>query len=131
MLELINIKLRKKTFNKIKMIFSLTIGAIIAFSVVQGYWFLPAIIVPIFLAATVLLKNKIKGVLADERDYKIGGDAARMTYFIFALSGATIGAMLIATKIQTLTIIGYTLAYSACALLLMYMAFFWYYNRRE
>ncbi len=96
----------------------------------QNYFLaLPAIIVAaLFL---FLIRGKVKEIIADERDYEIGGKAARFAIQIY--SWIAVVAMFILLSQKNLNPsyepIAYTLAYSTCLLLLTYSIIFRYYAK--
>jgi uncharacterized membrane protein len=72
-------------------------------------------------------------VLADERDYKIAGDAARYAIYIYSWIGAigTFVLMALSERVGTLYAISQMLAYSVCFLMLMNAFIFKYLDRKN
>ena len=71
--------------------------------------------------------------MVDERTYQINEKAAAISYRIFSIAMAILGVGLIISR-QSLpiefTTIGETLVCSVCALMLIHMAFYYYYDHR-
>ena len=104
-------------------------GAVVGYGVSKGNALLPAIA---FIIGTVLIalgKRGVKEVMEDERTERIGEKASRRTYQVFVIGAALIGTTLVALNKHTE--VGYTLAFSACALLLLYIIFYGYYSRKN
>jgi len=103
-------------------------GAVVGYGVSEGNALLPAIA---FIMGTVLIalgKRDVKEVMEDERTQRISEKASRRTYEVFVMGAALIGTTLIALNRHIEA--GYTLAFSACALLVLYLVLYSYYNRR-
>jgi uncharacterized membrane protein len=93
-------------------------------------------IIPIALMITsalvlMLLRRKVTGVLADERDYATGGKAALLSIQIY--SWVAVSAMFVLYAYRDLNPgyepVALTLAFSTCLLLLLYSVIFRYHNR--
>lgn len=116
-------------------IYAAFICAIMGVIVGYGYWVskgnasLPAIAFIIGTTLIALGKRGVKEVMEDERTLRISEKASRRIYEIFVVGAALAGTTLIALNKHTEA--GYTLAFSACALLLLYMVFYGYYSRRS
>lgn len=76
---------------------------------------------------------KTEDVLADERDYKIAGDAARYSIYIFGLFGAvtTFVLMALSEKQQNLYLVSQFFAFSVCFLLLLNAFLFKFLSKRK
>lgn len=124
--------MKKETFAKIRLLIAIALGAIFAASITAGNYIAPVLAMITALAIIIVTKKRVKDVMADERDFKIAGVAARMTFSVFAIAAAVLGAVLIAMgkTNPALLPIGFTLAYSAMALMLLNIAFFYYYRNK-
>ena len=81
-----------------------------------------------------LCRRLTKGVVEDERNYRVSEKAARFTMQVFAFAAAIAGTTLIALSGDDSSLskeIGYTLAFSACALLILYLVAYTYLNKRS
>ena len=74
----------------------------------------------------------VSKVIEDEMVYRISDRASRRVFQIFAVVAASAGIILIALGSagnETMSIIGLTLSGSVCTMLLLYIAFYKYYDR--
>jgi uncharacterized membrane protein len=81
-----------------------------------------------------LCRRLVKGVVEDERNYRISEKASRFTMQVFAFVAAIAGTTLIAVSGDDSSIskeIGLTLAFSACGLLMLYLVAYTYLNKRS
>ena len=103
------------------------VGAIVGFAVHSGN----ALLAVIAVVVGILLLRLLKGtdIAEDERTYLISEKASRATLQIFGLAIAVVGASLIALK-NEMANIGYVLEYLACILLVLYLIFYGYYNKK-
>lgn len=79
----------------------------------------------------MLLRRRVNGVVADERDYATGGKAALLAMQIYGWLAASSMFVFYGLKDTNPAFepIGMTLAFSTCLLMLIYSAIFRYYNR--
>ncbi|MFZ5390942.1 MAG: DUF2178 domain-containing protein [Patescibacteria group bacterium] len=96
----------------------------------QNFW----LAVPLLVSAALLMyywRRQLQGVVADERDYALGGQAARLAIQIYAWLAVVL--MLASYSLKYLNpvyeTIGLVLAYSTCLLLILYAFIFHYYNK--
>jgi len=121
------------TFRKWQAITGMIIGGVIGVSVGMGNWIAPVVIVIIGVATMMVLRRRVKDIVADERTYAIAGKAARLTLQVVAIGMAVIGAILLIIdrgESSTLTHTGFALVYGTCALLVINYIAYYYYNRR-
>ncbi len=94
---------------------------------------IPAILA-IVIAAMVsyIYKKTTAQVLEDERITKVSEKASRIAIVVFSISIALIGMFLIILRSEhpDYTQTGFTLSYSAVALLTLYYIFYGYYNKK-
>jgi uncharacterized membrane protein len=120
-----------KTYTRIKLgiVVCLAMVCSIAVSTQNYFWALVAII----LASLLLffIRGKIKEIIADERDYEIGGKAARFAIQIYSWIAVVSMFLLLWQKGTNPSYepIAYTLAYSTCLLLITYSIVFRYYAK--
>lgn len=123
----------RKTYRKCVMGIALAIGFVVGFSVTRGNIVLPLAAVLGGIALLYVCKRKVKGVIEDERIYKISEKASRRTVQVIGMSAAVLGLGLIGLSRSgyvEMEQAGFTLAYFAAALLVVYMVFYWYYGRK-
>jgi uncharacterized membrane protein len=116
-----------------RIIVVLVMGALIGWSVSVGNI---ALLLVAFLAGPValyLLRRRLDGVTEDERIHLIHEKASARTVQVFAVITASLGAILIALSRSGYvdsSQSGFTLVYSACALLVLHLLFRIYYRRK-
>ena len=134
MLELSNIgDMTYKKFKTIKIIISMILGAVIAQAVIFGNYILAVSAILAAAGITLIVKKRVKEVMADERDYQVAGKAARVSMSIFSVLGAAASFVLMAEREANplYGTIGSVLAYSVCFLLILYSALFAYYAKQD
>ena len=133
LLEIINKIMTKKTYNKIKLGIVFVISLIFSISLALNNFFIP--ITTFVLASLVLfyLRKKVVGVIADERDYEIGGKSALLAIQLTSWIGAIVmfGLYAFSDRNPFYQPIAMTLAFSICALMISYSIIFKYYNKHS
>jgi len=124
--------MKEKQFERYRRMLTAVVGMVVAGSVVAGIWQVPIITVAFGLVAMFMLRSRVTDVIEDERVHRIGEKAARKAFSIFGLGGALVGGVLIALRdaYPQFELVGYTLTASICVLLVLYMIFYWHYNRK-
>lgn len=92
--------MNKKTFQKIRIIIVIALGITISISIVVKISFIPPLAIVIAAFLINYLFRRVDEVVADERDYKLAGQAARATLNIVGISLAAIGTGLVAYGIN-------------------------------
>jgi uncharacterized membrane protein len=123
--------MNKKTFLIIRVATAIILAMAVSIGITLGNYLLPIIA---FIAVIVILlaaKHKVKDVLADERDYKIAGQAAKATMNIYNLTMALLGAVMMAlSKIHSDFIFpAEIILYSVCVQMILYTILFKIYSR--
>lgn len=72
-----------KNFRYLVILLSVIMGIGIGWTTASGAYLFGLLIVPIFIGLSVFLKSQVRGVLADERQYRIQEKAASFTIRIF------------------------------------------------
>ena len=125
--------MERKKFKKYWYGITIAIGFLIGFSAIQGQPALAIGIVMIGMILLYLLKSRVTQVLEDERIYKVSEKASRRTIQVVGIITATLGLSILGLSkggYLDLTEVGYSLAYFATFLLIIYMIFYTYYNRK-
>ncbi len=104
-------------------------GAAAGYGVSARNSLLPAIAFLIGIILIALGRRRVTEVMEDERVIRISEKASMRVYQVFVTAAALIGTTLLA--LNRYTEVGYTLAFSACALLILYMIFYEYYRRKN
>ena len=105
-----------------------SMGTVVGYGVSVRNALLPTIAFGIGVVLIVLGRRRVTEIIEDERTYRISEKASRRIYQVFVTSAALVGTILIALNRHE--DVGYTLAFSACALLILYLVFYSYYNKR-
>jgi uncharacterized membrane protein len=120
-----------KQFLFVRLLVVVLIAATVSSFIVAGNY-----IVPIMAAVTgaILLysmKKKVKGVMEDERDYEVAGKAARYSITIFTAIASLVIIVLFSQREGNpqFELVGAVLAYSICALMILYSLIFKYYQK--
>lgn len=123
--------MKRKEFRVISLLTVMVMGAVVGFSVsIEN----PVLAVGIVLAGMAVmynLKNRLEGVVEDERIHQVSQKASRVTLQIVALGFALGGAVLITMRdiYPGYTDLGFFMAYASCGVLVLYSLFYKYYNR--
>ena len=115
-----------KQYNFLRMIIAMILAAFIAASVVRQEFFWPVVAITCAMILLLTLRRFVKGVLADERDYALGGTAARWTIQIFSMTAVILMFFFLSQQDgdSSFRVIANVLAYSTCGLMLLYSAIF-------
>ncbi len=121
-----------KKYKYIRLIVISFLAILVSQSIIFRNYLLP--IIGIVLSSSLLfyLRSKLKNeFLADERDYKIGGDAARWAIQIFNTFAVIVMIILYAQQDLNPSFlpIATTLAYSVCFLMILYSLIFRYLDK--
>jgi uncharacterized membrane protein len=127
------VKMSYNTFWKWQAIMGGIIGGVTGAFIGMGNWMVIIITVIICVSIMIILRRRVKEIVADERTHTIAGKAARMTLQIVAIGMAMIGAILLVVsrgESPALTQTGFTLEYTTCALLVINYVAYYYYSKR-
>jgi uncharacterized membrane protein len=125
--------MEKKKYTILGIIITAIVGFVCGWAVTHGDFILPVIAIIIGLLVLNTLKRRVKGVIEDERIYKISQEASRRTVQVIGVSFATLGLVILGLSrcdYLDLEEIGYLLAYFAATLLVVYMIFYIYYGKK-
>jgi uncharacterized membrane protein len=122
-----------KQFTIIRVFVIVIMAGLIGWAVANGNALIP---IPIAIAAFVILllfRRGVREVVVDERVYSIAEKASLITFRIFGIAAAVIGATLVALgqgAVPALEPVGFTLTYSVCGLVVIYYIAYIHYNRK-
>ena len=125
--------MNRKKFAWCEIIVALALGIIVTWSISVGDLMLPVIAVTVGLGVILLLRRRIEEVTVDERVHLIHEKASTRALQVFELITVLVGFVLIALSrsgYADLSQSGFTLVYSACALLILHLIFRHYYRRK-
>ena len=123
----------RRWFRLLGAVITLTVVALIGWSVATENVGVPIPAVIIGLVLLYLLRRQVREVVEDERNYKISEKASRFTIQVFALVAAISGVILIAVSTDDSTLlreVGLTLAFCACGILILYLISYTYHSRK-
>jgi len=86
----------KKHFEIIRLIIVILMIIIIGIAVNKGIAFIPPLAMVLVAGIILFLFRQVKEVTVDERDFKVGGQAARLTFNITAITLVALGGALMA-----------------------------------
>ena len=112
---------------------TMALGAVIGWSISTENPFLALVAVIVAMALLYLCKTRVEEVLEDERIYRISEKASRRTFQVIILTIGLLGVVLITLgkgAFVEYKQIGIILAFSVCALLILYLFFYGYYSKR-
>ncbi|MGE0902836.1 MULTISPECIES: DUF2178 domain-containing protein [Dehalococcoides] len=72
-----------KIYRYIVILLSVILGIGIGWAAANGLYLFGLLVVPIFIGMNIFLRSQVKGILADERQYRIQEKAASFTIRIF------------------------------------------------
>jgi len=120
-----------KQFQILKIVSAMIIAGLVSYSIVIENYLIPIICVATAWVVLFWARSKVTDIVADERDYEVGGHAARWSIMIF--SWISVIAMFVLLYEKALNpvfeVVAYVLAYSVCGLMLLYSLLFNYYGR--
>lgn len=125
-----------KQYNIYRVIIGVILAMSVSMSIVLKNYYLPIVLVVIGRAVMYYLRKQLKTteVIADERDYKLAGDAARYTITVYGLIG-TFGIFILMAlsggKEDFIYILSQYLAFSICFLFLLNVVLFKYLSRKK
>lgn len=116
-----------------QIIIGIFVGGLVGWAVATKNLLLLVIAITFGLALDYYSRTRLKDILEDEMFIRLGERASRRALQIFLSFAVVAGALLSTLVIEGygyLVLVGYTLAYSACFLIILYIVFFWYYRRK-
>jgi len=120
-----------KQYKIIKLVFVFALAFIFSQAIYFKNFLIPIALMIVSSLVLMLLRRRVKGVLADERDYALGGKAALWAIQIYGWLAAS--GMFVLYSLRDRNVIyepvAITLAFSSCILMIMYALIFRYLNR--
>ena len=109
------------------------VGALVGWSIATRNVTLPMLAIIVGLILDRLCRGRVTEVVEDEMILRISEKASRRALQVFVAASGVVGVVLTTLRggeYARLAQAGYTLAFSACALLMLYLIFYGYYNRK-
>ena len=121
-----------ENYKILRVIIAMFVAIVVGISVTMGE-IIPAILAIVIGAMiSYIYKKNTNETLEDERIVKISEKASKMAMVLFSIAVAIIGLFFITLRNEYPDFIqvGYTLSYSAVAILALYYIFYGYYNKK-
>jgi uncharacterized membrane protein len=120
-----------KQYQIIRLVITIIIAIVVSQSFMYKNYLIPIATVALSSLFLIYIKGKVKEVIADERDYTIGGKAALLAMQIYCWLAVIAMFILYANNDlnPAYMAVATTLAYSTCALMILYSLIFRYYNK--
>lgn len=111
----------KKQYLICRLLVSFFTALLVASAVTLGNYIMPLLIIIAGMTILYTCRKKVQDVLADERDYKIAGQASRYVLNAYCLVGAIITIVVFATSRDNsaLMLLANFLAYSICLIMII------------
>lgn len=120
-----------KQYQGIRLAFTVAIAIIVSQSLIYNNYLIPIATVVVSSLTLLFLRGKVKEIVADERDYAIGGKSALLAMQIF--SWMAVICVLVLYALRNLNpayeAVGMTLAFATCTLMLLYSVIFRFYGK--
>ena len=124
----------RKTLRILTAVISVGLALVVGWSITAGNFVVPIVAVVLAIGLSYLLRRATKDVTRDERTTLLYEKAAGATIRFCVPVAAFVGIILFALRERLsaeLVSAGYVLAYVACVLLLVHLAFYSYYSRKH
>ena len=122
----------KKQFTFVRLFIVICLSVSIGLSVQFGYAFVPPLAIIASTALVLFMMHRVKEVMVDERDYRLGGQAARLTFNITTVALTALGGSLMAYSVNHPEYYryGYLSLYLVCFMLVVNIFSFLYYQKK-
>ncbi len=122
-----------KKYNKIRLGIVFITALIFSQSLVLHNFFIPIMVLGISSLLLFYLRKKVVDVIADERDYQIGGKSALLAIQLTSWMGVIVMFIFYTLSDKNLFYksIAMTLAFFICLLMLIYSIIFKYYSKHS
>ena len=116
-------------------VLAVILGGVLGWSIIAGsaIW-VPALAILLAILVKIFMRRKTIDTLTDERQTMLGNKAGVITYRILTVATALAGFVFIwfqDSLPDDFAIIGVTLAFTACAMMIVYMASYAFLNSRS
>ncbi len=122
-----------KQYTTTRIIIAIIIGVIFSQSIIFNNLIIPVTTVIVAMTVLLILRRHVKEIMADERDYLVAGKAGRYALTTMSIIGSLVVIILFSLKDKNnnYELIGSTIAYFVCCLLLLNSLFFQYFNQPD
>jgi uncharacterized membrane protein len=125
--------MERKKFKLYGLVITIVVGFFIGLSAIRGEFTITVVAVVIGMILLFALKSRVKQVIEDERIFRISEKASRRTIQVVGTITALLGLTIIGLSRRgylELEEVGFSLAYFATALLMVYLIFYSYYAKK-
>ena len=126
--------MKRKTLSVVTAAIAVVLAIVVGWSIVARNFIVPIIAIALSIGLSYFLRRRTKEVTRDERTSLLYEKAAGVTIRT-CVPVAGVGAVIIIALQDHLPAdmvsVAYTLAYTACVLLLVHLAFYSYYSRKH
>lgn len=115
-----------KQYQMFKIVLVFVTAFVYSQTVIQRNFIIPIAVMISSALVLMLLRKKVKGVIADERDKVVGGSSAFLAMQLYGWAAAISMFVLFAFRDRNpvYEVVGLTLAYSTCVLIVLYSIIF-------
>lgn len=123
----------KKTYQSIRTMIIIIVATLVGSAVILGNLLLAFITLLLGFLISYFIRKNVYEVTEDERTYHVAYKASRMAMLLFLTIITVSGIAILTLKniFPEFIQVGFTLANSACLLLLLYSGFYLYYNKKH
>lgn len=109
----------------------MVLATLVGWSATRQNYVIPIVAMTFTIVLLFYLQGRVKEIIADERDYEVGGRAARLaiTVFSWIIIIAMFSLLAFGEQNPEFKALAVALGYSVCLLLFLYAIFFRYYNK--
>ena len=122
--------MKKVTYQTLGKLFPILVGIAVIIGIILDSFLIPLVVVAIGVTLIMWSKRRVEEVIEDERDQKIGGKAMRNAVILFSLLATIIGLILYASGGEVQMAVSHTLLGSVSFILISYIAFFYFLERK-
>lgn len=120
-----------KTYRNYRILTVIALSMSVSYGMMEKNFFIPVIAIIIATLFLLQLRKHVKEIVADERDYEIGGKAALLAIRIFGWFAIfpIFALYILRDRNPAYEPIGMTLSFATCFLMLLYAVIFRYYHK--
>ena len=121
-----------KTLRRLTTVLTTIIVIIVAVSILMSNTMVSIAAIILGIAILFVMRTSVKDIIKDEMVYRISEKASRRAFQIFVLCVGLLGAsILIIDELNAqFSQVAYAFLFSICLLLVIYLAFYFYYSKR-
>ena len=127
--------MKVKTYNDTKKILAVALAFTLAVSYFTSSALLPLLGIGLYMAIVSLLKTRVDGILADERQIGVSEKASQVSFQILmpllAITAATLYFGGGDEEFYYIKALGIVLSYIVCLGLIIYLLTYWYFDKKS